>query len=71
MGIALQQKVWGLNTSQLRKSAQYAVDSLFRHFAVEVLVIDLSLVAGMVDDTVPMIRQHVERIELQRKNASD
>src|ERR1035437_1971136 len=41
------------------------IDSLFRRFAVEVLVVGLRLVAGMVDDAVPMIRRRIERIELQ------
>ena len=37
---------------------------LFRRLAVEVLVVCLRLGAGMVDDTVPMIRGRIERIEL-------
>src|SRR5674476_815350 len=39
--------------------------SLFRRFAVEVLVVGLRLGAGMVDNAVPMIRRRIERIELQ------
>jgi hypothetical protein len=42
-----------------------AVDCLFRRFAVEVLVVGLRVIAGMVDDAVPMIRRRIERIELQ------
>ena len=48
-----------------RRSARRAVDSLFRRFAVEVLVVGLRVLAGMVDDAVPMIRRRIERIELQ------
>src|SRR5450759_4432042 len=43
--------------------------SLFRRFAVEVLVVGLRLGAGMVDDTVPMIRWRIERIELHWNTA--
>ena len=32
-------------------------------------VVGLSILAGMVDDAVPMIRRRIERIELQRKTA--
>ena len=46
-----------------------AVDSLFRRFAVEVLVVGLRVGAGMVDDAVPMIRGRIERIELQWNTA--
>src|ERR1035437_8959095 len=46
------------------------VDSLFRRFAVEVLVVGLRVVAGMVDDAVPMIRWRIERIKLQWNTAS-
>jgi len=42
---------------------------LFRRFAVEVLVVGLRIVAGMVDDAVPMIRRRIERIELQWNTA--
>ena len=42
-----------------------AVDSLFRRFAIKVLVVGLRVVAGMVDNAVPMIRGRIERIELQ------
>ena len=44
-------------------------DSLFRRFAVEVFVVGLRVVAGMVDDTVSMIRRRIERIELQWNTA--
>src|SRR5665811_1781682 len=53
----------------LRRSAWRAVDSLFCRFAVEVLVGSLSVLAGMVDDAVPMIRRRIERIELQWNTA--
>ena len=46
-----------------------AVDPLFRRFAIEVLVVGLRVVAGMVDDAVPMIRGCIERIELQWNTA--
>jgi hypothetical protein len=46
-----------------------AVDSLFRRFAVEVLVVGFRVAAGMVDDSVPMVRGRIERIELQRNSA--
>jgi RecA-family ATPase len=48
----------------LRRSARRAVDSLFRRLAVEMLVVGLRVLAGMVDDAVPMIRWRIERIEL-------
>src|SRR5450756_911922 len=53
----------------LRRSAWRAVDSLFCRFAVEVLVVSLRVLAGMVDDAVPMIRRRIERIELQWNTA--
>jgi hypothetical protein len=39
-----------------------AVGSLFRRFAIEVLVISLRVGAGMVDEAVPMIRRRIERM---------
>ena len=45
------------------------VDSLLRRLAVEVFVVGLRVVAGMVDDAVPMIRRRIERVELQRNTA--
>src|SRR5664280_409073 len=53
----------------LRRSGWRAVDSLFCRFAVEVLVVSLRVLAGMVDDAVPMIRRRIERIELQWNTA--
>src|SRR5450756_1035337 len=53
----------------LRRSAWRAVNSLFCRFAVEVLVVSLRVLAGMVDDAVPMIRRRIERIELQWNTA--
>src|SRR4051812_18660685 len=44
-------------------------DSLFRCFAVELLVVGLRVDAGMVDDSVPMIRRRIERIKLQWNTA--
>src|ERR1019366_6248486 len=41
------------------------VDSLFGRLAVEMFVVGLCIIAGMVDDAVPMIRRRIERIELQ------
>lgn len=41
------------------------VDSLFRRFAVEMFVVGLRVSAGVVDNTVSMIRRRIERIELQ------
>jgi hypothetical protein len=41
-------------------TARSAVASLFRRFAVEVLVVGLRVVAGMMDDPVPMIRRRIE-----------
>src|SRR5665811_1963874 len=38
------------------------VDSLFRRFAIEVLVVGLRVGARMVDDAVPMIRGRIECI---------
>src|SRR5450759_3326709 len=52
----------GFRPTLLRRSARRAVDSLFRRFAVEVLVVGFRLGAGMVDDAVPMIRRRIERI---------
>ena len=46
-----------------------AVDFLFRRFAVEVLVVGLRFGAGMVDNTVPMIRGRINCIELQWNTA--
>ena len=53
----------------LRRSVRRAVDSLFRCIAVEVLLIGLRLVSGMVDDTIPMIRRRIDRIELHWNTA--
>lgn len=50
-------------------AAGRALDSLFRRFAIEVLVVGLRIGAGMVDDAVAMVRQRIERIELQRDAA--
>jgi hypothetical protein len=52
-----------------RKIDAYIADSLFRRFAVEVLVVGLRVGAGMVDNAVPMIRRRIERVELQRNSA--
>ena len=41
-----------------------AVDSLFRRFTVEVLVVGFRVIAGMVDNAVPMIRGRINCIEL-------
>ena len=51
------------------ESARRAVNSLFRRFAVKVLVVGLRLAAGTVDDAVPMIRRRIERVELQWNTA--
>ena len=48
----------------LCSSTWRVVHSLLRRFAVEVLVIDLRLVASMVDDAIPMIRRRIERVQL-------
>ncbi len=40
------------------------VGSLFRRFAVEVLVVSLRFLTGMVDDSVSMIGRRIERVEL-------
>src|ERR1051326_925897 len=40
------------------------VNSLFRRFAVEMLVVGLCILPGMMDDTVSVIRRSIERIEL-------
>src|ERR1017187_5456821 len=53
----------------LSSTARRAVDSLFRRLAVEMLVVGLRVLAGMVDDAVPMIRRRIERIELQWNTA--
>ena len=45
------------------------IDSLLRRLAVEVFAVGLRVVAGMVDDAVPMIRRRIERIELHRNAA--
>ena len=68
MPLARRAKRAGLNFLTFREAhfeehPRRAVDSLFRRFAVEVLVVGLRLVAGMVDDAVPMIRRRIERIE--------
>src|ERR1035437_2263890 len=44
--------------------SQRCAISLFRSFAVEVLVVGFRLGAGMVDNVFPMIRWRIERIEL-------
>ena len=41
------------------------VDFLFGRLAVEVFIVGFRIVAGMVDNAVPMIRRRIERIELQ------
>jgi hypothetical protein len=41
------------------------IDSLLRRLAVEVFAVGLRVVAGMVDDAVPMIWRRVERVELE------
>jgi len=43
-------------------AAGCAVGSLFRRFAVEMLVVGLRIGAGMVDDAIPMIRRRIERM---------
>src|SRR5450759_5552411 len=48
----------------LCSSTWRVVQSLLRRFAVEVLVVDLRLVASMVDDAIPMIRRRIERVQL-------
>ena len=48
----------------VRRSTWRGVHSLFGGFAVEVLVVGLRLVAGMVDDAIPMIRGRIERVQL-------
>jgi hypothetical protein len=45
------------------------VDSLFRRLAVKVLVVGFRIVAGMVDDAIPMIRRRIERVELHWNSA--
>src|SRR5665647_3155920 len=50
-------------------AAGRALDSLFRRFAVEVLVVGLRVGAGMVDDAVSMVRGRIECIELQWNTA--
>ena len=47
------------------RSARSPVDSLFRHFIVEVFVIGIRISGGMGDDAVPMIRRRTELIELR------
>jgi hypothetical protein len=47
-------------------SPRHPVASLFRRFAVEVLVVGPRLEAGMVDNTAPMIRRRIEWIPLVR-----
>ena len=44
----------------------YPTRILLRRLAVEVLVVSLCVGAGVVDDTVPMIRRRIERVELER-----
>ena len=41
------------------------VDFLFGRLAVEVFIVGFRIVAGMVDNAVPMIRRRIERIKLQ------
>ena len=48
---------------------QSSVDSLFCRFTVEVFVVRFRFGAGMVDNSVPMIRRRIERIELQWNTA--
>ena len=40
------------------------IHSLFRRFTIEVFVVLLRFGAGMMDNSVPMIRRRIERIEL-------
>jgi hypothetical protein len=47
-----------------------SVDSLFRRFTVEVFVVGFCFGASMVDNTVPMIRRRIERIELHWNTTS-
>src|ERR1022692_5150243 len=42
--------------------SQSGTDSLFRRFAIEVLVVGLRVDAGMVDDAVPMIDRKSTRL---------
>src|ERR1035437_5095877 len=49
---------------QCGQSPRRPDDSLFRRFAVEVLVVCLRIGAGMVDNTITMIRGRIEGIEL-------
>src|SRR5688500_8113453 len=45
------------------------VDSLLGRLAVEMFAVGLRVVAGMVDNAVPVIRRRIERIELQGTRA--
>src|SRR5450759_53943 len=45
------------------------IHSLFRRFTIEVFVVLLRFGAGMMDNSVPMIRRRIERIELQWNTA--
>jgi hypothetical protein len=49
----------------LRILAWRAVNFLFSRFAIEVLVVGIGILSGMMDDTVPMIRRRIERIEFE------
>ena len=60
--------------ARLQRSARRPVDSLFRRFAVEVLVVGLSVVTGMVDDELenffadlrrPVFGQRLKSLKIQ------
>ena len=50
-------------------AARRPVDFLFGRFAVELFFVGLGVRAGMVDDSIPMIRRRIERIKLERNAA--
>src|SRR5664279_836838 len=59
----------GHQRALLRRSARRPTNSLFRGFAIKVLVVGLRVGPGVVDDAVPMIRGRIECIELQWNTA--
>src|ERR1035437_6978032 len=58
-----------MDASKVRQSTNFGYLSLFCRFTIKMFVILFRVGAGMVDNTISMIRGGIERIELERNTA--